>query len=87
LFDGLLGELQLYIDVVGNVPVVGKRLQEFLVFLQTIQKLAGPDQIHLVGQSLGAHVSGFAGQFYQNATHFKIARITGALIKLFLNLE
>jgi len=87
LFDGLLEELPLYILVVKNVPVVGKRIQEFLVFLQSIEKLSGPGQVHLVGQSLGAHVSGFAGQYYESATGSKLARITGKSVKLFSNFE
>lgn len=37
-----------------------------------------PDKIHLIGHSLGAHISGFAGKGYQSLTYGqKLPRITG----------
>jgi len=74
---GKLEQLPLYVKVVDNVPVVGKRIQEFITFLQDNEKISGPGQVHLVGQSLGAHISGYAGKFYKNVTNTKLDRITG----------
>ncbi|KAK6636515.1 hypothetical protein RUM43_010177 [Polyplax serrata] len=51
---------------------VGKYLGNLIDELVT-QKNANYDNIHLVGHSLGAHVSGFAG----SSTQGKIGRITG----------
>jgi len=74
---GDLEDLPLYAEVVKNVPVVGKRIQEFIVFLQDNGKISGPEQVHLVGQSLGAHISGFAGLYYREVKNAKLDRITG----------
>jgi len=56
---GDLEDLPLYAEVMKNVPVVGKRIQEFIVFLQDNGKLSGPEQVHLVGQGIGANISWF----------------------------
>jgi len=71
-----LEDLPLYVEVVLNIPVVGKRVQEFIVFLQS-HEFSRPLKIHLVGQSLGAHVSGMAGMYYQQETSHLLDRITG----------
>jgi len=36
-----------------------------------------PDSFHIVGFSLGAQVSGYAGKRFQDITKKKVARITG----------
>ncbi len=72
-----LESLPLYNAVVPNVPVVGRRLAEFLVFLQKNGELSGPDRVHLIGHSLGAHVSGMAGMYYNQTTGTALGRITG----------
>ena len=70
-------DVPLYAVVVQNVPVVGRRIQEFLVFLQNNKLVAGPENIHLIGQSLGAHVSGMAGMYYKQNTTKSVERLTG----------
>lgn len=76
---GQITALPLYIDVLSNVPIVGKRVQEFVSFLQSNALLSSGENVRLVGQSLGSHVSGYAGQFYQAETGTKFARITGKM--------
>jgi len=75
---GAILDLPLYKEAVDNVYVVGKRVQEFLVWLESNKFLTpGGESIHLLGQSLGAHVSGMAGHYYKNVTRKRIHRITG----------
>ena len=70
--------LPLYIDVIPKVGVVGKRIYEFITFMEATNQLqSGPESIHLIGQSLGAHVMGVAADYYKIATGTTIGRITG----------
>ncbi|XP_035710285.1 lipase member H-A-like [Folsomia candida] len=67
----------LYFLAVKNVPIVAQRVAEFVSWLKDSGFLV-LDQIHMVGHSLGAHVSGLAGrnlQAWHNSE--KIFRITG----------
>ena len=41
--------------------------------------LLGADKLHVIGHSLGAHVSGFIGKKYQELTGNKLPRITGKI--------
>ncbi|XP_073831665.1 vitellogenin-3-like [Musca autumnalis] len=53
-----------------------EKLGEFVaVGLKNMQ--ISPKQIHLIGHSLGAHIAGLAGSYYQNLTGQTIERITG----------
>jgi hypothetical protein len=68
----------LYPTVKANVDIVGRRVQEFISFLESNGQLKdGPQNVHLVGQSLGAHIFGMAGFYYKQATSNFIGRITG----------
>jgi len=83
-----LAILPLYIQATYNVDIVGKRVQEFLSFLRNNGLL--PRNVHLVGGSLGAHVMGMAGKYYQDVHGEPIARISGidpgaCIIKCFLD--
>lgn len=49
----------------------------FLNFLLEEKAIIGPDKIHIVGFSLGAHVAGVTGFKFYNETNKKIERITG----------
>lgn len=58
------------------VPDVAKQYAKLLNFL--IEDLnTDPKSMHLIGHSLGAHVSGFAGRNVKNG---RIGRITGTFI-------
>jgi len=70
--------INLYSNVKSNAPVVGKRVFEFIQFLESSGLLPlGPESVHIVGQSMGAHIAGIAGLHYNQATGKLIGRITG----------
>ncbi|XP_015793291.2 inactive pancreatic lipase-related protein 1 [Tetranychus urticae] len=62
-----------YFQAVANTRVVGAALAHFIKKLNQISGLKFSN-VHLIGHSLGAHVSGYAGERIQNP---KIGRITG----------
>nr|CAI5822594.1 unnamed protein product [Callosobruchus analis] len=63
-----------YLHVLDELEEVGKYYAKFLDYL--VDHLGvNPKDIHLIGHSLGAHVSGFAGRHLKNGT--KVGRITG----------
>lgn len=55
-----------------NTKNVGKYIAKFIDFL--IEHGSNPDNIHVIGHSLGAHVAAFAGE---NLTKGKLGRVTG----------
>ncbi|XP_021957052.1 endothelial lipase isoform X2 [Folsomia candida] len=63
--------------VVRNVPTVSKGISEFLQFLVDSGQTEW-SQVHIVGHSLGAHISGYVGDIVQdNNDGEKVGRITG----------
>ncbi|CAL8110506.1 unnamed protein product [Orchesella dallaii] len=60
-----------------NADLIGKRVGEFVVFLINHGVLTDPTRVHLVGFSLGAQISGMAGQHIRHYTGRPIQRITG----------
>jgi pancreatic triacylglycerol lipase len=62
-----------YLLAVANTRVVGAMIAVFIERLVNVTN-AKPKEIHLIGYSLGAHVSGYAGERIMNP---KIGRITG----------
>lgn len=67
-----------YTRAVRNVEKVGTRIGELVMYLHSLD-LVTPSSLHLIGQSLGAHVVGQAGHWLQEQkpTPFLVARITG----------
>lgn len=61
-----------YVESANNTREVGSKLAN-----QLIQLGAAPNKTELIGHSLGAQTSGFAGAEYQRLTGQKINRITG----------
>ncbi|ODM96530.1 Pancreatic lipase-related protein 2 [Orchesella cincta] len=66
-----------YRFAVHNVPVVGKRVGEFILFLMKNGVIRSLDEVHIIGFSLGAHVAGDAGNTLRAMASQPPARITG----------
>ncbi|KAK9501963.1 hypothetical protein O3M35_012583 [Rhynocoris fuscipes] len=62
-----------YPEARQSVPLIGKMLADFMEQLCKTYSIK-PEILHVIGHSLGAHVSGTAGKFI---TIGKLARITG----------
>lgn len=76
-FSGDAGSL-FYGFAVKNVPLVGRRVGEFVMFLMKNGAIHNFDLVHLIGFSLGSHVSGNAGNTLREITGGQIpGRITG----------
>lgn len=69
---GILGAYTNYQKAANNTREVGGKIADKLIELGV-----KPEKTTLIGHSLGAHTSGFAGTEYQNKTGQKINRITG----------
>ncbi|MEL4897155.1 Ig-like domain-containing protein [Crocosphaera sp. Alani8] len=61
-----------YREAARNAPKVGEKLGEFLA-----QQGVNADSLHLIGHSLGAHVSGVAGRRFEDITNKKALEIVG----------
>jgi hypothetical protein len=66
-----------YPVVVANVPRVGEEIGKMLLFMMENEIIQHPDQFHIIGFSLGAHVAGMAGAYVKSKTDRFIGRITG----------
>ncbi|XP_068131619.1 hepatic triacylglycerol lipase isoform X2 [Hyperolius riggenbachi] len=73
IVDWLQSAHQHYAVAVQNTRIVGLEVAEFLEWLESAIQFSRSN-VHLIGYSLGAHVSGFAGSYVNGS---KIARITG----------
>ncbi|MDJ0509046.1 MAG: Ig-like domain-containing protein, partial [Crocosphaera sp.] len=62
----------LYLGAATNAPKVGEKLGKFLA-----EQGVNPDSLHLIGHSLGAHVSGVAGREFNKLTGKKPLEIVG----------
>ena len=62
-----------YSSAKSNTEPVGQRVAK-LIDLLVKEGDANPQDIHIIGHSLGSHVAGFAGS---SVTTAKIGRITG----------
>ncbi|KAF5270633.1 hypothetical protein FQA39_LY01371 [Lamprigera yunnana] len=69
---GCLASFPWYTEAVNNSIIVGKRLGKFLKFYNNSGELR-IDKLHLIGFSLGSHISGFIGKFLGKSV---IGRIT-----------
>ncbi|GFR66356.1 pancreatic lipase-related protein [Elysia marginata] len=65
-----------YLQAVANTRTVGAMLARLILDLQSVTQASFPS-FHLVGHSLGAHVSGTAGKEIERLTGAKLGRITG----------
>ncbi|CAG7818928.1 unnamed protein product, partial [Allacma fusca] len=61
----------------ANTDTIASHVAEFLIFLTQSSVLTGPENVHMVGFSLGAHIAGTVGRHMYERTGQKIRRITG----------
>jgi len=71
LVDWGSGSLALYGQATANTRVVGAMIAQLITFMQN-KTGARPEDMHIIGHSLGAHVSGYAGERLRY-----LGRITG----------
>ncbi|XP_050356272.1 pancreatic triacylglycerol lipase-like [Nymphalis io] len=57
------------------VHFIGQKLGEILAAI--VNQGQDPSKIHIIGHSLGAHISGFAGKAFYNLTGMLVGRISG----------
>jgi pimeloyl-ACP methyl ester carboxylesterase len=62
--------------VAQRVPQMGETLGKILVKLYN-EKKVDPNNIHLIGHSLGSHVSSYAAQYFNDKANKKIGHLTG----------
>ncbi|CAG0896303.1 unnamed protein product [Cyprideis torosa] len=63
-----------YYQAAANTELVGRQVGNLVMELMRFQAL---EKIHLIGFSMGCHVSGFAGKWMQEKSGRRPARITG----------
>jgi len=66
-----------YFRSANNTEIVGLYVAELLIFLRNSEYVKSFSDIHIVGFSLGAHVSGIGGYYAGEFLNEKIRRITG----------
>lgn len=67
-----------YAMAASSAPLVGVLLSFLLQkIIETSNCSLHPDNVHLVGFSLGAHAAGVCGRHFLNTTEFPLGRITG----------
>jgi len=72
-----LGRQLNYFDSARNTEKAGLRVAELLVYLKGAGLIQSLDDVHLIGFSLGAHVSAIAAHFARQVLGETIARISG----------
>lgn len=66
-----------YIKASGNTALVGREASLLVQrLIETHRDTLTPDQVHIVGFSLGAQISGFFGRHFKNSTGTLIPRIS-----------
>lgn len=67
-----------YYNAQVNTQLVGRQVAQAVDAARRGLDLS-PKNIHLIGFSLGTHISGFAGDWLKSKYHYKIGKITGKL--------
>lgn len=71
-------EIPLYAKAASSTPLVGILLSFMLQkIIETSNCSLHPDNVHIIGFSLGAHAAGVCGRHFYENTGFLIGRITG----------
>ncbi|XP_034480931.1 pancreatic lipase-related protein 2 [Drosophila innubila] len=66
-----------YVQAVANTRLVGAITAHVVHMLYEELRLPNLDKVHIIGHSLGAHLSGYAGSHLQRDFGLKMGRITG----------
>ncbi|KAH8275908.1 hypothetical protein KR026_012470 [Drosophila bipectinata] len=66
-----------YVQAVANIRLVGAITAHVVHMLYEELKLPNLSKVHIIGHSLGAHLSGYAGYHLQRDFGLKMNRITG----------
>ncbi|RZF45335.1 hypothetical protein LSTR_LSTR010422 [Laodelphax striatellus] len=70
----ILGKEGCYVEATRNVKPVGQCVARMLEKIVYVRREMKPEDVHVIGFSLGAHVAGFVGK---SLVQFKAKRITG----------
>lgn len=81
LVDWRGGSSPPYYQAVANIRIVGAIVAHFVMALKFEFDLPNLDNFHLIGHSLGAHLSGYAGYVVQRDFDEVIGRITGEQLR------
>lgn len=73
--DWHTGNVAPYVQASANLRLVGAYVAKFLDVI--VKMGAKPDDIHIIGHSLGAHGAGYAGLNARKLYNFTVGRITG----------
>lgn len=65
-----------YTQAVANIRLVGVITAHVLFMIYEQFKMKNLDNVHLIGHSLGAHLSGYTGSTLQNEFDLTLGRIT-----------
>ncbi|XP_064555542.1 pancreatic triacylglycerol lipase [Drosophila montana] len=66
-----------YVQAVANIRLVGAITAHVIHMLYEELRLPNLDNVHIIGHSLGAHLSGYAGHHLQHDFGLKLGRISG----------
>jgi len=69
-------DVTFYPIAAANTKIVGKRVGQFIQFLIENKMLSSSAKVHIIGHSLGGHVSGNAGKFVKQRKLPLVRRIT-----------
>ncbi|XKL62611.1 hypothetical protein PGB90_002444 [Kerria lacca] len=76
LIDWGNGSLPPYTQAVANIRLVG-RITALLIYTLKILTRTNTENVHLIGHSLGAHLSGYVGYTLKHDFNCSVGRITG----------
>lgn len=73
---GVVGASPPYTQAVANIRLVGVITAHVLFMLYEQFKMKNLENVHMIGHSLGAHLSGYTGSVLQKEFNLALGRIT-----------
>lgn len=77
VIDWGLGSNPPYNQAVANIRLIGNIAAHFIKEMMVQLQMTHLDNVHMIGHSLGAHLSGYTGSTLSNDLNVTIGRITG----------